>query len=134
MSDFATRLLEWFDQHGRHDLPWQVRNDPYRVWVSEVMLQQTQVKTVLQYYDRFIRRFPTVQDLAAATWDEVAPYWAGLGYYARARNLHKDAKHGFTNPAADQRAADNEVDLGYNAEADQASWQSLLDFLAQKLV
>ena len=92
MSNFATRLLEWFDQHGRHDLPWQVRNDPYRVWVSEVMLQQTQVKTVLQYYDRFIRRFPTVQDLAAATWDEVAPYWAGLGYYARARNLHKAAQ------------------------------------------
>lgn len=92
MSDFATRLLDWFDQHGRHDLPWQVRNDPYRVWVSEVMLQQTQVKTVLQYYDRFIRRFPSVQDLAAATWDEVAPYWAGLGYYARARNLHKAAQ------------------------------------------
>lgn len=92
MSDFAVRLLDWFDQHGRHDLPWQVANDPYWVWVSEVMLQQTQVKTVLQYYDRFIRRFPTVQALAAATWDEVAPYWAGLGYYARARNLHKAAQ------------------------------------------
>jgi len=92
MTDFAVRLLDWFDQHGRHDLPWQVDNDPYWVWVSEVMLQQTQVKTVLQYYDRFIRRFPTVQALAAATWDEVAPYWAGLGYYARARNLHKAAQ------------------------------------------
>ncbi len=92
MADFSARLLRWFDQHGRHDLPWQVANDPYRVWVSEVMLQQTQVKTVLQYYDRFIWRFPTVQALAAATWDEVAPYWAGLGYYARARNLHKAAQ------------------------------------------
>ena len=95
MSDsqvFALRLLEWFDVHGRHDLPWQIKDDPYKVWVSEIMLQQTQVKTVLNYYDRFITRFPTVQSLAAATWDEVAPYWAGLGYYARARNLHKAAQ------------------------------------------
>jgi A/G-specific adenine glycosylase len=90
-DSFAARLLAWFDQHGRHDLPWQVNNDPYKVWVSEVMLQQTQVKTVLQYFDRFMTRFPTVQDLGRADWDEVAPYWAGLGYYARARNLHKAA-------------------------------------------
>lgn len=91
MFVFSDALLEWFDVHGRHDLPWQVADDPYKVWVSEIMLQQTQVKTVLEYFDRFIARFPTVQDLGTATWDEVAPYWAGLGYYARARNLHKAA-------------------------------------------
>ena len=89
---FSQKLLTWFAQHGRHDLPWQVKNDPYKVWVSEIMLQQTQVKTVLRYFDRFMARFPTVQDLAKAEWDEVAPYWAGLGYYARARNLHKAAR------------------------------------------
>ena len=88
---FSERLLTWFEQHGRHDLPWQVTDDPYKVWVSEIMLQQTQVKTVLQYFDRFMQRFPTVQDLGKASWDEIAPYWAGLGYYARARNLHKAA-------------------------------------------
>ncbi len=91
MFVFSDALLEWFDVHGRHDLPWQVADDPYKVWVSEIMLQQTQVKTVLQYFDRFIQRFPTVKDLGTATWDDVAPYWAGLGYYARARNLHKAA-------------------------------------------
>lgn len=90
-DSFAPRLLAWFDQHGRHDLPWQVKDDPYAVWVSEIMLQQTQVKTVLQYFERFMARFPTVQALGDASWDEVAPYWAGLGYYARARNLHKAA-------------------------------------------
>lgn len=88
---FSDALLTWFDQHGRHDLPWQVADDPYKVWVSEIMLQQTQVKTVLQYFDRFMQRFPTVHDLGKASWDDVAPYWAGLGYYARARNLHKAA-------------------------------------------
>ena len=88
---FADALLSWFDVHGRHDLPWQVADDPYKVWVSEIMLQQTQVKTVLQYFERFIERFPTVADLGQASWDDVAPYWAGLGYYARARNLHKAA-------------------------------------------
>ncbi|WP_445116922.1 A/G-specific adenine glycosylase [Acinetobacter sp. WZC-1] len=88
---FSDALLRWFDEHGRHDLPWQTADDPYKVWVSEIMLQQTQVKTVLQYFDRFITRFPTVHDLGQASWDDVAPYWAGLGYYARARNLHKAA-------------------------------------------
>ncbi len=88
---FSDALLSWFDQHGRHDLPWQVTDDPYKVWVSEIMLQQTQVKTVLQYFGRFIQRFPDVDALGRASWDEVAPYWAGLGYYARARNLHKAA-------------------------------------------
>ena len=88
---FSDALLSWFDVHGRHDLPWQVADDPYKVWVSEIMLQQTQVKTVLQYFERFIQRFATVNDLGTANWDDVAPYWAGLGYYARARNLHKAA-------------------------------------------
>ncbi|WP_092746655.1 A/G-specific adenine glycosylase [Acinetobacter boissieri] len=88
---FSDALLTWFDQHGRHDLPWQVADDPYKVWVSEIMLQQTQVKTVLKYFDRFITRFPNVNSLGQANWDDVAPYWAGLGYYARARNLHKAA-------------------------------------------
>ncbi|MFB2539301.1 MULTISPECIES: A/G-specific adenine glycosylase [unclassified Acinetobacter] len=91
-SYFTSNLLTWYAEHGRHDLPWQVKDDPYQVWVSEIMLQQTQVKTVLNYFPRFVARFPTVQDLAQAEWDEVAPYWAGLGYYARARNLHKAAK------------------------------------------
>ena len=93
MSDFcfSDALLSWFDVHGRHDLPWQVADDPYKVWVSEIMLQQTQVKTVLQYFSRFIERFPDVNALGTASWDDVAPYWAGLGYYARARNLHKAA-------------------------------------------
>ncbi|MEB3767398.1 A/G-specific adenine glycosylase [Acinetobacter sp. MD2] len=89
---FSDALLTWFDQYGRHDLPWQVADDPYKVWVSEIMLQQTQVKTVLQYFELFIQRFPTVDALAQVEWDDVAPYWAGLGYYARARNLHKAAK------------------------------------------
>ena len=88
---FSQQLLTWFDQHGRHDLPWQVVDDPYKVWVSEIMLQQTQVKTVLTYFERFMQRFPTVADLGQAEWNDVAPYWAGLGYYARARNLHKAA-------------------------------------------
>ncbi|MDQ8934254.1 A/G-specific adenine glycosylase [Acinetobacter rudis] len=88
---FSDALLHWYDQHGRHDLPWQVADDPYKVWVSEIMLQQTQVKTVLQYFERFIQRFPNVEALGQAQWDDVAPYWAGLGYYARARNLHKAA-------------------------------------------
>ncbi len=95
--DFATRVLAWFDQHGRHDLPWQVNDNPYMVWVSEIMLQQTQVKTVLNYFERFIARFPTVECLAQASWEEVAPYWAGLGYYARARNLHKAAQQVVAN-------------------------------------
>jgi A/G-specific adenine glycosylase len=85
------RLLAWFDQYGRHDLPWQRDRSPYRVWVSEIMLQQTQVTTVVPYYERFIRRFPDVQQLAAADIDEVLHLWTGLGYYSRARNLHRAA-------------------------------------------
>ncbi len=88
---FATRLLRWYDAHGRHDLPWQKNRTLYRVWVSEIMLQQTQVKTVIPYYQRFMRRFPNLKQLAAATQDEVLQHWAGLGYYSRGRNLHKAA-------------------------------------------
>ena len=89
-TDFAERLLSWFDDHGRKDLPWQV-DDPYRVWVSEIMLQQTQVRTVIPYYERFMQRFPDVGALADAALDAVLDHWSGLGYYARARNLHKAA-------------------------------------------
>jgi len=91
MTALAPRLLEWFDAHGRHDLPWQLERTPYSVWVSEVMLQQTQVGTVIPYYERFIARFPTVAALAAAPLDDVLANWAGLGYYARARNLWRAA-------------------------------------------
>lgn len=91
-SDFSQAVLNWFDEHGRHDLPWQHNKTPYRVWVSEIMLQQTQVVTVIDYYQRFMKRFPDVQSLAAAEQDEVLHYWTGLGYYARARNLHKCAQ------------------------------------------
>jgi A/G-specific adenine glycosylase len=85
----APALLEWAELNGRHDLPWQMDPTPYRVWVSEVMLQQTQVATVLPYYQRFVTRFPDVAELAAAPLDEVLHAWTGLGYYARARNLHR---------------------------------------------
>lgn len=86
------KLLEWFDKHGRKDLPWQKNISPYRVWISEIMLQQTQVSTVIPYYERFMARFPTLEHLAAAETDEVLSLWTGLGYYARARNLHKAAR------------------------------------------
>ena len=89
---FAGRLLAWFDVHGRHDLPWQHPRTPYRVWLSEIMLQQTQVATVVPYFLRFVERFPTLPALAAASTDEVMAHWAGLGYYARARNLHAAAR------------------------------------------
>ena len=91
-SDFSQAVLNWFDEHGRHDLPWQHNKTPYRVWVSEIMSQQTQVVTVIPYYERFMTSFPTVQDLANASTDEVLHHWTGLGYYARARNLHKCAQ------------------------------------------
>ncbi len=89
---FAPRLLDWFDRHGRHDLPWQHPRTPYRVWLSEIMLQQTQVTTVIPYFERFLARFPDVLRLAAAPVDEVLALWSGLGYYARARNLHRCAR------------------------------------------
>lgn len=90
-TQFADKLITWQRQHGRHHLPWQTQ-DPYGVWLSEIMLQQTQVATVLDYYPKFINHFPTVHDLAAAEQDSVLQLWAGLGYYSRARNLHKAAQ------------------------------------------
>lgn len=91
-ASLSRRLLNWFDQHGRHDLPWQTNPTPYRVWISEIMLQQTQVATVIPYYQRFMNSFPDVGSLAEATQDQVLAHWSGLGYYARARNLHKSAQ------------------------------------------
>lgn len=98
---FSQLLLDWYDLHGRKDLPWQLPRSPYRVWVSEIMLQQTQVQTVIPYFNRFIEHFPDVFMLAKAAEDEVLSLWSGLGYYSRARNLHSTAKiiskqyHGF---------------------------------------
>ncbi|MGV8922035.1 MAG: A/G-specific adenine glycosylase [Thermomonas sp.] len=92
VADFSMRLLDWFDHHGRHDLPWQHPRTPYRVWLSEIMLQQTQVAVVAPYFERFIAALPDLPALAAASQDEVLALWSGLGYYARARNLHAAAK------------------------------------------
>jgi A/G-specific adenine glycosylase len=91
-AGFADRLIRWQQRHGRHDLPWQNTTDPYRVWLSEIMLQQTQVAAVIPYYERFLARFPALADLAAAPVGEVMELWSGLGYYARARNLHACAQ------------------------------------------
>ncbi|MGD8173592.1 A/G-specific adenine glycosylase [Vibrio sp. TRT 21S02] len=92
MTPFASAILQWYDAYGRKDLPWQQNKTAYSVWLSEIMLQQTQVATVIPYYQRFLQRFPTVIDLANADQDEVLHLWTGLGYYARARNLHKAAQ------------------------------------------
>src|SRR5436190_18768646 len=92
LSSFADRVIAWQRTHGRHTLPWQNTRDPYRVWLSEIMLQQTQVATVLGYYERFLQRFPDVHALAAASIDDVFALWSGLGYYSRARNLHRCAQ------------------------------------------
>ena len=92
MSALASRLIRWQVRHGRHDLPWQRTRDPYRIWLSEVMLQQTQVATVIPYYERFLARFPDVRSLAGAPLDDVLALWSGLGYYSRARNLHAAAQ------------------------------------------
>ena len=91
-TEFAEQLLVWFDQFGRTDLPWQNTHDPYRIWVSEIMLQQTQVSTVIPFYQRFMQQFPDIASLAAAEQDLVLHHWTGLGYYARARNLHRAAQ------------------------------------------
>lgn len=88
---FSEKVLSWFYQYGRHTLPWQNDPTPYRVWISEVMLQQTQVNTVLTYFQRFVAHFPTIQHLATARLDDVLSLWSGLGYYSRARNLHQSA-------------------------------------------
>ena len=105
---FSVLLVEWQQQHGRHGLPWQHTRDPYRIWLSEIMLQQTQVTVVLAYYDRFLQRFPTVAALAAASQDEVLGLWSGLGYYSRARNLHRCAQavvaeHGGQFPSSSEQ-------------------------------
>ena len=92
MDAFATRLLHWFDRHGRNDLPWQHPREPYRVWLSEIMLQQTQVATVIPFFRRFVDALPTLAALAAASEDDVFALWSGLGYYSRARNLHRTAR------------------------------------------
>lgn len=108
---FRKRVLHWFDQHGRHDLPWQHDITPYRVWLSEIMLQQTQVGTVIPYYQRFLKSFPTIKKLAAASADDVMHAWTGLGYYSRARNLHRCAHiicndyHGTFPSTVDELAA-----------------------------
>jgi A/G-specific adenine glycosylase len=92
VADFAQKMIRWQRRHGRHGLPWQRTRDPYRIWLSEVMLQQTQVAAVVPYYERFLARFPDVGALATATEDEVLRLWSGLGYYARGRNLHAAAR------------------------------------------
>src|SRR5688500_20150674 len=92
MSKFASALIAWQAAHGRQGLPWQGTRDAYRVWLSEIMLQQTQVATVIPYYERFLARFPTVAELARASEDEVLALWSGLGYYARGRNLLRAAR------------------------------------------
>ncbi len=89
---FSSRLIDWQRQHGRHELPWQKTRDAYRIWLSEIMLQQTQVSTVIPYYTRFLERFPTIEALAQEPLESVLELWAGLGYYARARNLHRCAQ------------------------------------------
>jgi A/G-specific adenine glycosylase len=105
-AKMSARLLQWWDQNGRHDLPWQKNPTPYRVWVSEIMLQQTQVTTVEGYYDRFLQSFADVQQLAAASQDDVLHHWSGLGYYSRARNLHKTAQQ-----IVDQHGGDFPADI-----------------------
>ncbi len=91
-KSFSQHVLLWFDKHGRKNLPWQRDHDAYKVWVSEIMLQQTRVETVIPYYEKFMQRFPSVKELADSNVDEVLHHWTGLGYYARARNLHKAAQ------------------------------------------
>jgi len=109
-AGIAQRVMRWQREHGRHGLPWQDTRDPYRVWLSEVMLQQTQVSTVLAYYPRFLARFPDLRSLAAAPLDDVLALWSGLGYYSRARNLHRCAvvvvnEHGGRFPGSSSELA-----------------------------
>ena len=108
---FAQRLIAWQRAYGRHDLPWQASRDPYRVWLSEIMLQQTQVRVVHAYYARFLHRFPTVGDLAAASIDDVLAQWSGLGYYRRARYLHLCAQQVCTRHAGEFPRTQRELQL-----------------------
>ena len=92
MSKFSTRLIKWHKAKGRKNLPWQKKRTPYKVWISEIMLQQTQVSTATPYFERFIKEFPNIKKLAEANLDQVMSHWSGLGYYARARNIYEAAK------------------------------------------
>ncbi len=136
MADFADRLLRWFDANGRKDLPWQKNPTPYRVWISEIMLQQTQVSTVIPYYQRFMDTFPDVHALAAAEQDQVLHLWTGLGYYARARNLHRAAKilvgeHGGEFPLGVERLCElpgiGRSTAGAITALGQGEWAAILD-------
>src|SRR6202171_795855 len=105
---FSLRIVRWQEKHGRHDLPWQGTRDAYRIWLAEVMLQATQVATVTPSFERFVARFPTLRALAQASEDDVLALWSGLGYYARARNLHRAARevvamHGGVFPTSSAR-------------------------------
>ena len=91
MSLLSNNLIKWHKDHGRKDLPWQIATTPYMVWISEVMLQQTQVKTVIPYFQKFMGRYPDIDSLADSNEDEVLSYWSGLGYYSRGRNILKSA-------------------------------------------
>jgi A/G-specific adenine glycosylase len=111
LPSFASRVIRWQSKHGRHDLPWQGARDAYRIWISEVMLQQTQVTTVIPFYERFIARYPDVASLAAADSDQVLGLWSGLGYYARARNLHAAARKVVAGSGAFPHSFDALVEL-----------------------
>ena len=91
MNNFSEKIISWYEINGRKNLPWQ-KKDPYKVWISEIMLQQTQVTTVIPYFNKFISEYPTIKTLASTSLDEVLSLWSGLGYYTRARNIHKTAK------------------------------------------
>lgn len=112
MQNFSSRIINWQQQHGRHALPWQASRDPYRIWLSEIMLQQTQVASVIPYFQRFIGQFPDLQALAGASEDAVLAQWSGLGYYSRARNLRKAARQIIEN-------------FGGEFPQDVEAWQSL---------
>ena len=92
INEFSKNLISWHKNHGRHNLPWQKKINPYKIWISEVMLQQTQVKTVLPYYEKFIKKYPTIKDLSNSKLDDILEIWTGLGYYRRAENLYKSSQ------------------------------------------
>ena len=108
MSLLSKNLIQWHNQFGRKDLPWQIKTNPYKVWISEVMLQQTQVQTVIPYYLKFINKYPDINSLANSNENEVLSYWSGLGYYSRGRNLLKTARiirdeHGSNMPSCSEK-------------------------------
>ena len=97
MSQLSKKIIQWQRKFGRNNLPWQINVTPYKVWISEIMLQQTQVKTVIHYFEKFMTRFPNIDSLADSTEYEVLSYWSGLGYYSRGRNILRSAKSKFVN-------------------------------------